>query len=245
MKLAVILFAYKRQKTLKKVLRTHYKIDADYFCFVDYSEIQDEVYQIVDSKKLYTIYKKESNELSGASKLNSNITTGITEIFKRGYDACIILEDDILIKIGGLEWLKEQLMIYKQTESIGAISLDKGMIETFKCWGWGTWKDRWQSIDWNLEPYGKYAKGWNKTKSWDYYVAFWFDAQGLSTRCHPRGLSKHIGYFGTHFKWYSHFSVRKIIKKVKTDFSTWNYYKDKDLLMRKETLREKIYRLMK
>lgn len=216
MRLAVVLFCYKRPRILKKVLATHYKIDADYYCFIDHSEMQDEIYKIVDSKKLYTIYKKEKNELSGASKLNSNITTGITEIFKKGYDACIILEDDILIKQGSFEWLKEQLIIYKNVENIGAVSLHKGGMEIFKCWAWATWKDRWEVIDWKLDVSGRFKKEWDKTKSWDFYIAFWFDMNGLFTRCHPQGLSKHIGHIGVHHKWYSILGIRQYLRKVKS-----------------------------
>lgn len=218
MKLAVILFAYKRPRILKRVLKTHYKIDADYYCFIDYSEMQNEIYEIVKSKNLYTFFLRDKINWNNPShKLNSNITTGITEVFKMGYDAVIVLEDDILIKPGSLEWLKEQFEVYKHTESFGAVSLDKDkFMGAFKCWGWGTWKDRWQAIDWRLKVSGKYKSDWDKTHSWDFYVAFWFDVQGLFTRCHPKGLSKHIGHIGVHHKWYSVFGVRQYLRKLKS-----------------------------
>lgn len=221
MKLAVILFAYKRPKILKKVLKTHNKIDADYFCFIDYSEMQADIYDIVKSKQLYTIFLKEKvkelEETKAAYKLNSSITTGISRIFKMGYDAVIVLEDDIIIKPGGLEYLKEQLELYQHTESFGAVSLQKGkFMDCFKCWGWGTWKDRWQAIDWRLDVSGKFKADWDKTHSWDFYVAFWFDLQGLFARCHNKGLSKHIGHIGVHHKWYSVFGVRQYLRKLKS-----------------------------
>lgn len=239
MRLAVVLFAYKRPKILKKVLATHYKIDADYYCFIDHSEMQDEIHKIVDSKKLYTIYTREKNELSGASKLNSNITRGISWAFKMDYDAVIVLEDDILIKPGSLEWLKEQLLIYKHKENVGAVSLCKGKFaDGFKCWGWATWKENWEAIDWRLDVSGKFKKGWDKTHSWDYYIAFWMDLNGLFTRCHHKGLSKHIGYLGTHFNYFS---------QLKHLYNTWenDYYRDKDLLMVKERFPKNLFRFIK
>lgn len=36
----------------------------------------------------------------------------------------------------------------------------------------------------------------------------------------------------------------RVMKKLTKDFKTWEYYKDKDLLMRKQSLKEKIYRLI-
>jgi hypothetical protein len=208
MKIAVILFAYKRPRTLKRVLKSHYKIDADYFCFIDKSEIKKQIYSIVHNSGLYEITLRPYNY-----GLNRNIKDGITEIFNKGYEAAIILEDDILIKKGGLEWLKEQLEIYKHTENIGAVSLCKGKVfDQFKCWGWATWKNRWSGIDWSLDVHGRYKSGWDKHHSWDQYVAFYFDLTGQFTRCHYKGLSKHIGYFGTHYSWYSGLSLRKLFR---------------------------------
>lgn len=235
MKLAVILFAYKRHRTLKKVLQTITKVDADYYCFIDHSEQQQETIEIVAQSAIFDSIAFRSKPFG----LNANITMGISEIFDKGYDAVIVLEDDILISKGGLEWLNEQLIIYKHTENIGAISLCKGkFMDSFKCWGWGTWKEKWDAVNWRLDVSGKFKKGWDKTHSWDYYLAFWMDLNGLFTRCHSKGLSKHIGYIGTHFNWMA--GLKNIYQNWKDD-----YYRDKDLIMIKERFPKNLFRFIK
>lgn len=33
-------------------------------------------------------------------------------------------------------------------------------------WGWATWKDRWDTIDWELEPFGNYRKYKSAFNKW-------------------------------------------------------------------------------
>ncbi len=215
MKLAVILFAYKRPNILLKALATHKKIDADYYCFVDWSPMQKLIYEIVESKQLYAVFLKDKSAFKGIGhQLNSNITTGITKVFNMGYDAVIVLEDDLLIADDGFEYLSDQLNKLKDDDRYGSVCLSKGDIlnKDFRCWGWGTWRNVWDKIDFRLPVSGTHKKGWDKTHSWDYYVAFWMELNQLYARASEFSRVKHIGNLGVHHKWYSAFSVRKLFR---------------------------------
>lgn len=198
-RLAVILFCYKRPRTLKRVLKTHTKINADYYCFIDGSWEQEKVRKIVESKNLYKITAHIEN-----IGLNRNITEGITEIFNKGYDAVIVLEDDILLEEGALEYLQTRLRMLKNDDRFGSVSLQKGKAfnERFYCWGWGTWKHVWEQIDFSKL----------KDESWDVFLAKWMKDNQLYTRCSDKERVKHIGHFGTHYHWYSWFSVRRLFR---------------------------------
>ena len=164
--------------------------------------------------------------------LNKNIIQGISMIFNKGYDAVIVLEDDILLEEGGLEYLQSRLRMLRNDDRFGAVSLQKGKAfnETFHCWGWATWKDRWQKIDWSGLA----------NKSWDVHLAEWMNQNNLFTLCHSEGLSKHIGYFGTHYHWYSKFGIRQYYRKWKE-----NYYRDKDIIMGREKFPKNLFRFIK
>ena len=208
MKLAVVLFAYKRLEYLKKALASHSKIDADYYAIVDYSDMQLEISRLIPSK-LYQ-YEIDRTENYG---LNKNIIDGITEIFGEGYDAIIVLEDDIVLSGDALIYLKTYLELLKDIKHIGAVSCKKepGFLHKgFYCWGWATWKDRWESIQKDLDVNGK---------SWDLQVFDYFIKNNLYTYCSPIKRSKHIGNIGTHYKWYSKLSVRRVWAKLQHSFS--------------------------
>lgn len=208
MKTAVVLFAYKRPEYLKKALASHTRVDSlDYYAFVDYSEIQDEILDIILQKGLYTVYAEEKN-----LGLNKNIITGISVLF-RSYDAVIVLEDDIVLRGDALIFLKTYLELLKDVKHIGAVSCKKepGFLHKgFYCWGWGTWKDRWNETVKALEINGK---------SWDIQVFDYFIQNNLYTYCSPIKRSKHIGNKGTHYKWYSKLSVRRVWARLVHSFS--------------------------
>ena len=209
MKIAVVLFAYKRQQYLRQAINSHTKLqDVDYCAFIDDSdEWWNTRYTIWNSGKYDYIIHRERH-----CGLNKNIIEGLNELFLK-YDVVIVLEDDIVLKGDALIYLKTYLELLKDIKHIGAVSCKKesGFLHKgFYCWGWGTWKDRWDSIQKELDINGK---------SWDLQVFDYFIKNGLYTYCSPIKRSKHIGTNGVHYKWYSKLSVRGICRKLAHSFS--------------------------
>ena len=191
MRIAVCLFAYQRPEYLKRALKSHTKIDADYFAFVDYSDINDEIAMIIFESNKYNVITYRERRFG----LNRNIIEGLNTVFCCDYDAVIVLEDDLVISYDALQWLHYQLWKLKDYKHIGSVSLCKGgmLDKDFKCWGWATWKDRWEEVKWNPED----------TRSWDIQLDEYFKSKGLFCYCSPIKRSSHIGNKGTHYKWYS------------------------------------------
>jgi hypothetical protein len=100
------------------------------------------------------------NENLGLAK---SITSAITEMFNNN-DALIIIEDDCVPEIGFYKYMDYMLNTYKNKPDIGSVcgyvypviskmvSEDTAFISDRFCpWGWATWKNRWDSFNFDLK----------------------------------------------------------------------------------------------
>ncbi|MBY7796584.1 glycosyltransferase [Vibrio fluvialis] len=91
--------------------------------------------------------------------LARNIMEGISEVFEK-YDKVIILEDDIVTSPAFLNFINAGLNRYERDSKVWHISGWNFPIEynvphsayfwrTMNCWGWATWRNRWQHFSRN------------------------------------------------------------------------------------------------
>lgn len=81
------------------------------------------------------------------------------------YGSIIVTEDDLVSHENYLEYMNNALNYYKDDERVWSISGYTWPLETMKnrsevyftyrgsSWGWGTWKDRWDTVDWTMKDY--------------------------------------------------------------------------------------------
>jgi hypothetical protein len=113
----------------------------------------------------------ESNRNKG---LANSIISGVTQIIER-YEKIIVLEDDLVTSPNFLDFMNQALNFYEKNEKIFSISgytLDlPSLKKTTKdyylgyrasSWGWGTWKDRWVNVDWEINDLSSLI--WNPLK---------------------------------------------------------------------------------
>jgi len=99
-----------------------------------------------------------------------SIISGITKVINE-HGKAIIIEDDILTAPNFLEFMNEALCKYENDERICSISgfvPNEKMAEVCKdflflayrnsSWGWGTWIDRWNDVDWDMLQWEKIKK---------------------------------------------------------------------------------------
>jgi hypothetical protein len=92
--------------------------------------------------------------------LAESIKSGISTVLET-YDSVIVIEDDIKVSVGFLKYMNAALRTFEEEQKVGAICayipeapLAWTLPETFfahhfTCWGWGTWKRVWTSLDWD------------------------------------------------------------------------------------------------
>jgi len=104
-------------------------------------------------------------ERSNNLGLAKSIILGITDILEK-YGKVISVEDDLICAPNFLDYMNEGLDYYENTSQIWAIGghshsfpmptgYNKGYYLSIRTcsWGWATWKDRWETIDWNVADY--------------------------------------------------------------------------------------------
>jgi hypothetical protein len=99
--------------------------------------------------------------------LAQNIITGVTGLMAN-YDSVIVLEDDLETAEGFLEYMQAALAHYRPEPVFSVcgycppIKIPTGyaystfMAQRNGSWGWGTWKDRWESVDWHLTGFDRF-----------------------------------------------------------------------------------------
>ena len=172
----IVLFVYNRLDATKatvECLKENYDADkSNLFIFSDNAKKesqQENVRQVREYIKTITGFKTvhiiESEKNKGLAK---SVITGVTDIINQ-YGRVIVLEDDILTSKYFLKYMNDALKYYQTFDSIWSISgyhFPFEIPENYKesvyyfyrssSWGWATWKDRWDTIDWSTKEYSRY-----------------------------------------------------------------------------------------
>lgn len=238
----IVLFAYNRARHLREVVeslvRNNLAKDSRLIIFCDgakgefdrakVEEVREYVSSIKESKDSF----KRGVELNFREKnlgLADSIILGVSEVFKR-FPRAIILEDDIVVSPVFLEYMKLALDRYANEPKVFSISAwnypidgsDLGDCFFWRiphCWGWATWRDRWElfrrDLQWvganftkediryiNLDGYASYYNDFllntnGKIKTWaifNYLIAYKYNALTLMPSL---SYIKQIGFDGS------------------------------------------------
>ena len=180
----ILLFTYKRLTPLKKTVealrQNHLAQMSDLFIFSDGPKSDADVHQIENIRSfLKTINGFRTVEIA-ASQANKGLATsiieGVNKVFEQ-YDRVIVLEDDLLTTPNFLNYMNDALSYYESAPkafSISAYSFNFKHNEDAQnttyfinrgwSWGWSTWKDRWQEVDWEVTDYPSFSKDRKRKK---------------------------------------------------------------------------------
>jgi hypothetical protein len=100
--------------------------------------------------------------------LANSIKSGISEIIKK-HGRVIVMEDDLITSTAFLSYMNQALDFYDDRKSVFSISgynmpsnritipddyeYDVYVSLRNDSWGWGTWEDRWNQIDWTVSQF--------------------------------------------------------------------------------------------
>lgn len=183
----IIIFAFNRLNALKhtvqSLLLNEEAKKSDVYIFVDGPRFnkkgeKEKVLAVQEYIKSIQGFKSIKYFFSETNKgLGTSIIEGVSQIISK-YEKVIVLEDDLTFSTNFLAFMNQGLEKYANENKVfsicgysNRIKKDKSYIaDSYFCtrsssWGWATWKDRWDSIDWELkewESISKKAKQFNK-----------------------------------------------------------------------------------
>lgn len=183
----VVLFVYKREKHLQKVfeaLDANILVDqSSLFIFSDGYKDDAEKIEVEKVRKCIRHYEKNSHfrqvtiyEMDKHCGLANSVITGVTRIMNV-YGKAIVLEDDLVTSKDFLMYMNSALDYYASDKSVWSIAgytpnlkeLSSYHEDVYVCmragsWGWATWLDRWDSIDWDVKDYHQFKKDKKRRK---------------------------------------------------------------------------------
>lgn len=178
----ICLFTYNRlfetKQTVEALQKNYLASQTEIFIFSDGWKSEADKEKVVEVRKyIKTIsgFNKitilESNLNKG---LANSIIDGVTEIINK-YHQVIVLEDDLLTSPNFLDYMNQCLAHYRNDDSIISVSghslkftLPKGyesdvyLYGRASSWGWATWKNRWDLIDWEVNDWNNFKKERNQ-----------------------------------------------------------------------------------
>jgi hypothetical protein len=175
----VCLFTYNRKEetehTINALKRNHLSKQTKLFIFSDGPRtkkdkakvklVRDYLHTIEGFKSVHIF---EANTNKG---LAQSIISGVNQIIYE-HGMVIVLEDDLITSPNFLDFMNQALGLYQGTNNIFSISgysMDLPSLRKYpkdyylgyraSSWGWGTWKEQWDKVEWNVADYE--TEKWN------------------------------------------------------------------------------------
>ena len=172
MNVPVCLFTYNRleetHKSITSLQKNYLASETLLYIYSDGAKSNKEkekVERVRDYLKTISGFKEviisESRENKG---LANSIIDGVTDVIQK-HGRIIVLEDDLVTTSNFLDFMNQALNYYEKDPEILSISgftLDlpslPGNTDYYfgyraSSWGWGTWKEEWERVDWKMKDY--------------------------------------------------------------------------------------------
>lgn len=187
----IVVFAFNRLVSLKACissLQTNPQFkDSDLIVYVDGPrpnkegeaervEAVREFVKTINGAKTVTWHFSEQNK-----GLAPSVIYGVTEVMNQ-YRRAIVVEDDLYLSPSFLGYMNTMLDAYEKDERVMQVSGYSSLIrhpERYHCdhyfsrrahsWSWATWKDRWDTIDWEVKDYNELAVSKEKQRAFCEY----------------------------------------------------------------------------
>lgn len=184
----IILFAFNRLDSLKNTIQSLSQNEeaenSDLYVFVDGARLgklgeDEKVKAVQEYVKSIKGFKSLNYTFSDRNKgLGNSIIQGVSQVINQ-FGKAIVLEDDLVFAKNFLSYMNQGLDKYKEESKVFSIcgysnkvKVPKGYVsDTYFCtrsssWGWGTWADRWNSVDWELKDWDRYRKMKHSFNKW-------------------------------------------------------------------------------
>ena len=123
-----------------------------------------EFIRTIDGFRSVTLIERDCN-----LGLSRSVIEGVTRLCDE-YGRAIAVEDDVITSPDFLPFMNDALERYENEPNAfsicaftppivasGSYKYDAFWSYRFACWGWGTWRDRWERADWLVRDYPEFA----------------------------------------------------------------------------------------
>jgi hypothetical protein len=128
----------------------------------------------IDGFRSVTVIERERN-----LGLAGSVIKGVTQL-SSAFGRAIVMEDDLLTTPDFLNFMNRALERYEAETrilSVSGFNFALSIPEEYRydafcsyrssSWGWGTWKDRWQAVDWDVSDYAAFRADKNRRQLFD------------------------------------------------------------------------------
>ena len=172
----LVLFVYNRLQhlveTIEALKNNYYATETTLYIFSDGPKNDNDINRVsnvreyikrIDGFKNLEIIRQEEN-----IGLASSVINGVTKVIQQ-HGRVIVLEDDIVTSPYFLSYMNKALNYYINHRNVFSITGFNHSPLTMKIpkyyhhnvflnprassWGWGTWRDRWEKVDWDVKDY--------------------------------------------------------------------------------------------
>ncbi len=158
----IAFFAFNRPyhtlQTLNSLCNNEEIYQTDFYAFIDGPRKNSEIQLIDNVEKLIRSFESKFKSLTvfrSAVNLGGAISqkSGITKVLSEN-EYVISIEDDVCVSKYFLSYMNNALQIYKNSKEVWHINgfnypvkfdgeFECFFMRSMQCWGWATWKDRW------------------------------------------------------------------------------------------------------
>lgn len=185
----IILFVYNRkdktEQCINALIKNAEAKHSDLYIFADGPKSQkdfekvQEVRDYLSREVVLNTFQNVFFEYADINKgLANSIIYGVSYVLNI-YGKAIIVEDDLIVTEDFLKYMNNALNFYESDFRYGSISAytypmdelknypyDIYVTQKGECWGWATWKNRWDDVDWKVIDYENYRK--NRRMRWKF-----------------------------------------------------------------------------
>ncbi|MEM6690631.1 MAG: hypothetical protein AAF664_14445 [Planctomycetota bacterium] len=203
--LAVAVLAYRRPEHLERTLESLGKARQFDSCVLrividgpkDASVQEDVTRCLAIAKKFKDAYTGRARQIEISTRReNQGLSASVkstTSSLCKAYGHAVILEDDLLVAAGFLEYVQEALAKYAADENVFQISGHShdsfGGLASFvrltTSWGWAIWADRWDNFCTFESQHSQELDALNQTKNFNFGNAYPYD---LLVKLQSRGM---------------------------------------------------------
>lgn len=169
----IVMFVYNRadhfEQTYRALSNCPEAKESELFVFSDGAKSEAGAAKVQDVRNVLYAAKKEKafkefhiveNPINWG--LAKSVIDGVTQVIEQ-YGTVIVVEDDCVVSPYFLKYMNDGLHIYGNNKKIGSIAgytpvfhfprdYTEDVFLTYRScsWGWATWKDRWDTVDWDM-----------------------------------------------------------------------------------------------